>query len=70
MLNLDAKLETLLKTAEDDGCRVSCYSTVTNSNTGISETFTASSTSSDCAEATLDCYGKAMKQALKYIGDN
>jgi hypothetical protein len=45
---------------------VSCYPTVTNNDTGDSQTFTAESTSIDCATATLDCYGKAIKKALAY----
>ncbi|WP_163516190.1 hypothetical protein [Gelidibacter japonicus] len=67
LLNMESNLEIITEHFDDDGCTVSCYATATNRDTGRVMYFEASSTSSDCASATMDCYGKAMKQALEFI---
>lgn len=52
---------------DEFGCRVSCYATATNTETGQSQTFYASATAELCGVASLMCQTKAMRQALTYI---
>ncbi len=63
---LDSKMEIIIKT-EVFGCTVSCYATVTNTETGATKTFPASSTNNDCVTAIIDCQTKAINKANAYI---
>ncbi|SFZ90390.1 hypothetical protein SAMN05428642_101909 [Flaviramulus basaltis] len=52
---------------DEFGCRVSCYATATNTETGQSQTFYARATGELCGVASLMCQTSAMRQALTYI---
>ena len=49
------------------GCRVSCYATAYNTETGESQTFYATASAELCGTASLLCQTNALSQALTYI---
>lgn len=52
-----------------DGCFVSCYATATNTVTGESQTFYATSSAESCGVASIMCQSNALSQAMEYIAD-
>lgn len=52
---------------DEFGCRVSCYATVTNTETGQSMTFYGSATAELCGTASLMCQTSVLQHALAYI---
>lgn len=67
LVNVETELVISNEHVDDYGCRVSCYATATNMDTGAVHYFEAESTSSDCATATMNCYHKAMGKAMNFI---
>lgn len=67
LLIVKTELENSDASIDDYACKISCYATATNRETGEVKYFEAESTSSDCAAATVDCFHKAMGKAMNFI---
>lgn len=52
---------------EDDSCRVYCYGTLENTETGDTYYFTANATAADCLTAQINCYSDVWGQMNKIM---